>query len=371
MDSLFYTQSNAAEYELSNVTCFTTTPNGKYAIIGQSLGTPQIWDTISGQLIRSFSGICNNCSNLELTCNGSLLVGLANDGTSVDGHTLSLQLWEVQTGKPVQMSHQIKCCVFKPSADSNSIFMAGNQRFGRGISVGILDLVTNELIKEIKSDPTISFGENPESITITPDERHAIVGCRSQNGSNFVVFDLTKSTEIAQTRSIALDADPKCVQVLNNNEVITGTRGGHLIQWNIYSCKPSVSYVDPVDSQAHQASINQIALSHNKEHLVSASSDGTAKVWNTNTKSLVSVLSGHRGEIICASISLNDLVITGSTDQTVGLWRLYSGTQISTMAVGMNIIEVEMAKHNKTIVAIGEKDGEQQLLMLRVINVQR
>ena len=41
------------------------------------------------------------------------------------------------------------------------------------------------------------------------------------------------------------------------------------------------------------------------------------------------------------------------------------------MSVGMNLIEANMAKHNKTIVAIGEKDGEQQLLMLRVINVQR
>ena len=41
------------------------------------------------------------------------------------------------------------------------------------------------------------------------------------------------------------------------------------------------------------------------------------------------------------------------------------------MAVGMNLIEANMAKHNKTIVAIGEKDGEQQLLMLRVVSVQR
>jgi hypothetical protein len=67
----------------------------------------------------------------------------------------------------------------------------------------------------------------------------------------------------------------------------------------------------------------------------------------------------------------NDLLITGATDQTVTLWRLYSGQQVSCMSIGMNIVEVNMAKHNKTIVAIGEKDGEQQLLLLRVINVQK
>ena len=296
LDLLFYSQNNAADYELSNVNCFTMTPNGKYVIIGQSMGTPQIWDTLSGQLIRSMGGVCANCTNLELTCNGTLLVGLASDG-SPDGHTQALQIWEVTSGKPIQMSHQIKCCVFAPSADTNSIFMAGNQRFGRGISVGILDLVTNELTKEIKSDPTISFGDNPESITVTPDERYAIVGCRSQQGTNFVVFDITKSTEIAQTRSIALDAEPKCIQILNSTEVLTGTRGGHLIQWNIHSCKPTLTFVDPMEAQAHRAAINQIAISSSNEFLVSASSDGTAKIWNTNTKSLVSVLSGHRAEV--------------------------------------------------------------------------
>jgi hypothetical protein len=295
MDSMFYTQ-NATDYELSNVTCVTMTPNGKYAIIGQSVGSPQIWDTTNGQLVRSMTGACNNCCNLALACNGTLLVGLSND-VSVDSHALNLQLWEIQTGKPVQMTHQIKCCVFAVSNDTNSIFMAGNQRFGRGISVGILNLVTNELVKEIKSDPNISFGDNPETIVVTPDERHAIVACKSSNGTNFIVFDLSKTTEIAQTRSIALDANPKCIQVLNNNELLTGTRGGHIVQWNLNSCKPTYTFVDPNENRAHNSDVNQIVLSADKEYLASASSDGTAKVWNTTNKQLVSSMNGHHGEV--------------------------------------------------------------------------
>ncbi|CAF0717725.1 unnamed protein product [Brachionus calyciflorus] len=371
MSSMFFQQNNTGEYELSNVTCVTMTPNGKYAIIGQSAGTPQIWDTLSGQLIRSMTGQCSNCTSLSLACNGSLLVGLSNDGSSLDSPIQAVQIWEVQTGKPIQMSHQIKCCVFELSQDTNSIYMAGNQRFGRGISVGILDLITFELTKEVKSDPTLSLGDNPESIVITPDERHAIVGCRFPSGTNFVVFDLTKASEIAQTKSIAFDADTKCIAVLNNGEVITGTRGGHLIQWNIHTCQITTTYVDPSDTTAHLGPVNNICISGDKEHLVSGSSDGTVKVWNTINKSLVTVLSGHRGEVTCVSISNNDLIVSGSTDQTVALWRLFGGNQISSMPVGMNLLEVNMAKHNKTIVAIGEKDSEQQLLMLRVINVQR
>jgi WD40 repeat protein len=273
----------------------TMTPNGKYAIIGQSLGAPKIWDTTNGQLIRGMNGACSSCSNLILACNGTLLVGLASDG-SLEGNALNLQLWEVQTGRPIQLTHQIKFCVFALSSDSKSIFMTGNQRFGRGISVGIIDLVSNELVKEIKSDPNISFGDFPESVVITPDEKHAIVGCKSISGTNFVVFDLTKTTEIAQTRSIALDAEPKCIQVLNNNEVLTGTRGSHIVQWNIQSCKPTVTFVDPNENRAHNAIVNQIVLSPDKEYLASVSSDGTGKVWNTSTKQLIAVMTGHQGE---------------------------------------------------------------------------
>ncbi len=58
-------------------------------------------------------------------------------------------------------------------------------------------------------------------------------------------------------------------------------------------------------------------------------------------------------------------------DQTVGLWRLQGGSQISSIAVGMSLVEVHMAKHGRTIVAIGERDGDQQLLMLKVVDLQR
>lgn len=62
---------------------------------------------------------------------------------------------------------------------------------------------------------------------------------------------------------------------------------------------------------------------------------------------------------------------TGSKDQTICLWRLQTGQIASTMPVGMTPVDVHMAAHNRTIVAIGDKDGERQLLMLRVISVQR
>ena len=76
-------------------------------------------------------------------------------------------------------------------------------------------------------------------------------------------------------------------------------------------------------------------------------------------------------KITCVSVSNKDLVVTGSLDQTVCLWRLLDGSQVSSIQVGMSLVEVNIAKHNRTIVAIGERDGDQQLLMLKVVDLQR
>ncbi len=57
-----------------------------------------------------------------------------------------------------------------------------------------------------------------------------------------------------------------------------------------------MTFVDPNEKRAHNAIVNQIVLSPDKEYLASVSSDGTGKVWNTSTKQLIAVMTGHHGE---------------------------------------------------------------------------
>lgn len=42
------------DHELSNINSISMTPNGKYTIIGQSQGAPQIWDALVNKLKVSF-----------------------------------------------------------------------------------------------------------------------------------------------------------------------------------------------------------------------------------------------------------------------------------------------------------------------------
>ena len=46
MNAMFADGGLPTDYELSNINSVSMTPNGKYAIVGQSQGPPQIWDAV-------------------------------------------------------------------------------------------------------------------------------------------------------------------------------------------------------------------------------------------------------------------------------------------------------------------------------------
>jgi WD40 repeat protein len=175
--------------------------------------------------------------------------------------------------------------------------MSGNQKFGRGISIGVLDLNNSELTKEIKSDTNQSYGGAPTFIALTPDERYAIVGCSSTgSATTYVVFDLTSQQELVQPLTLTLDSDSRCSLVLNNDQMLTGTRNGQLIVWNISTCQ-RLHVLNDNGQNAHRDRITDLKLSPDRSSFVSTSADGTGKIWDIHSKELISRLIGHKREV--------------------------------------------------------------------------
>jgi WD40 repeat protein len=176
------------------------------------------------------------------------------------------------------------------------LIMAGNRKYGQGISIGVLDLSNLEVVKEIKTDTNQSYGGTPSFISLTPDERLAIVGCQAGSSTHYIVFDLTTEEELVQPPTITLDSEPHCSVVLNNEQMLTGTKSGQIVLWDIPSCQCLHTLHDN-GQHAHQDRITDLKLSPDRSTIVSASADSTAKVWDTNTKELISKLIGHKGEV--------------------------------------------------------------------------
>jgi len=75
--------------------------------------------------------------------------------------------------------------------------------------------------------------------------------------------------------------------------------------------------------RGHEASINDASFSPDGERILTASEDGTVRIWPVDRGETSSVLlAGHLGPVSSATFSSNgDLVVTGSWDGTTRMWR--------------------------------------------------
>ena len=78
------------------------------------------------------------------------------------------------------------------------------------------------------------------------------------------------------------------------------------------------------DERPHDDWVSEASVSNDGEYLVSASLDGTARVWSSRTTVPVAVLRGHRNEVTHALFGAAGQLITTSRDRTVRRWALHA-----------------------------------------------
>jgi ribosome assembly protein 4 len=61
---------------------------------------------------------------------------------------------------------------------------------------------------------------------------------------------------------------------------------------------------------------------------VSASKDGTCRIWVVNTGRTEHVLSGHKGSVSCVRWGGTGMIYTGSHDKSVRVWDAVKGTLV-------------------------------------------
>jgi WD40 repeat protein len=75
----------------------------------------------------------------------------------------------------------------------------------------------------------------------------------------------------------------------------------------------------------HKSGVNSLALSPDGKLAVSASSDGTACVFNSQSGAVCRVLSHNGTNVICAAVSDDGWVATGTVKGTIRLWNPQAG----------------------------------------------
>ena len=103
------------------------------------------------------------------SCNAHHLIGLFYEVTS-NVNPYAVKIWSTDDYTMRTNLHPIKCSIAVTSNHAPILYMAGKQKYGRGISLGLLDVDSCSLARELKSDPDTSIGDEIRRIILTRNE---------------------------------------------------------------------------------------------------------------------------------------------------------------------------------------------------------
>jgi WD40 repeat protein len=106
-------------------------------------------------------------------------------------------------------------------------------------------------------------------------------------------------------------------------------------------------------------------VSPNGDYIVSASDDGTLKVWDADTGKEQRTLRGHTSDVTgCAISPAGDAIVSASWDQTLKVWDARTGACLSTLYVNGQLNACAFHPDGEHIVAAGA-DGVYFLQLVR------
>lgn len=109
----------------------------------------------------------------------------------------------------------------------------------------------------------------------------------------------------------------------------------------------------------HKDLIRSLQFSRDGERLLSASDDGTARIFRASTSVLLATLTGHEAAVLAAAFSPDGTrVATVSNDQTARLWDAHSGQPVRLLGYYAHPAQTVAFSPDSTRVALAGLDGK-------------
>jgi WD domain, G-beta repeat len=118
--------------------------------------------------------------------------------------------------------------------------------------------------------------------------------------------------------------------------------------------------------EGHAGYIQDVAFL-GEDHVVSASGDGTAKVWDLKTREETLTLRGHTGPLNNVAVAPDGMVIaTAGSDGTAKLWDARTGDELITLFGHDRIVHTVAFSPDGRLLATASGDGTVMLRLLPI-----
>ena len=196
--------------------------------------------------------------------------------------------------------------------------------------------------------PATPYESGPVCAVYSPDRSFVVTV--TEEGK--AVLADGKSGEARGTRD--LEAPARWVDFNKDGKRFVTTAGSKAVIWSVDDDKPVGAPIE--HPQQGDNALRMARFNPDGNLLVTASNDGTARVWDTTSRKEVAVLKAHEGAVTTARFSFDGkMVVTTGADGTIVVWDTTNWKQSGeTMMLPGEIHSAVVGPYNQYVVATSE-----------------
>jgi len=262
-------------------------PDGSRVATASWDRTARIWSS-DGRDFVPLRGHQDNIFTIAFDADGTRVVTASADGTAC--------IWDLD-GRPLH--------VLPHDPDAVIVRTAGFSPDGNQVATGCIDgSVWIWSADGVRLDRFPAIGGMPWHVEFAADGKRLLIA--RLNGPVLILELADRSVRSLGYRGYHATFTP-------DGHVLIACVDGRVVRLNEQG--------EPVDEfAAHEAAMNWVEMSPNGERIVTASNDGTARIWRVNG-TLEMTLRGHKGDVEVARFSPDgDRVLTADDDGTAKTW---------------------------------------------------
>ncbi|MFC2140907.1 DUF4062 domain-containing protein [Acidobacteriota bacterium] len=273
-------------------------PEEKFCVSGGEDSTVRIWEmTVEEKKIEEIWEHQNCINAICSTEDGSLIASASDDHT--------IKLWDGRDGS-YQLTFRghvapVKCVAFL----NKEQIISGSSDY----MIKVWDVYTGKLLKILGK---LELG-------IVPNILKSII-LRSPKKNNLLTQShlLTRLYKPSGGHTKAIT----CITLIGEDFAVSGGKDGTVRLWDIELSKEIRLY------EGFKGTIEFVQINQNQTTIIAAGSSSEIIIWKKNTGEIEKRLIGHKSSITCLLLLKEDLLVSGSLDKTVRLWRLPSGNSL-------------------------------------------